>query len=105
TCLPWLGELAGVIRTADTADLLWIGYLGVFPTAVAFSTWAFVLARGDAGTVTLTTFLVPFIATVIAWLLLDEVPPGLAFVGGVLAVVGVALTRVRGRGRDADASG
>ncbi|MGL5816572.1 MAG: DMT family transporter [Phycicoccus sp.] len=105
TCLPWLGELAGVIRTADTTDLLWIGYLGVFPTAVAFSTWAFVLARGDAGTVTLTTFLVPFIAALIAWLLLDEAPPALAFVGGVLAVLGVALTRVRVRAREAGASG
>ncbi|MGL4176362.1 MAG: DMT family transporter [Dermatophilaceae bacterium] len=97
TCLPWAGELAGVIRTAGAADLLWIGYLGVFPTAVAFSTWAFVLARGDAGTVTLTTFLVPFIATLLAWLLLDEVPPALAFVGGALAVVGVALTRMPSR--------
>ncbi|MGL4744252.1 MAG: DMT family transporter [Dermatophilaceae bacterium] len=94
TCLPWVGELASVIRTAETADLLWIGYLGVFPTAVAFSTWAYVLARGDAGTVTLTTFLVPFIATVLAWLLLGEAPPALAFVGGALAIVGVALTRI-----------
>ncbi|MGL5861009.1 MAG: DMT family transporter, partial [Phycicoccus sp.] len=97
TCLPWAGELVGVIRTAETVDLLWIGYLGVFPTAVAFSTWAFVLARGDAGTVTLTTFLVPFIATLLAWLLLGEVPPALAFAGGVLAVAGVALTRISPR--------
>lgn len=98
SCLPWAGELVGVVRTADAADLWWIVYLGVFPTAVAFTTWAYALARGDAGRVTLTTFLVPFIAILLAWLLLDEVPAPLAFVGGGLAVVGVVLTRVRRRG-------
>ena len=35
----------------------------------------------------------PLIATGIAWLLLDEVPPTLAFAGGALCVAGVALTR------------
>ncbi|WP_229708410.1 hypothetical protein [Knoellia flava] len=45
------------------------------------------------------TFLVPFIATLIAWALLSEVPPPLTFVGGVLAIVGVLLTRRRPRAR------
>ena len=43
----------------------------------------------DAGTLSLTTFLVPLIATGIAWFLLDEVPPALAFAGGALCIVGV----------------
>ncbi|GGB78253.1 hypothetical protein N798_03175 [Knoellia flava TL1] len=47
----------------------------------------------------LVTFLVPFIATLIAWALLSEVPPPLTFVGGVLAIVGVLLTRRRPRAR------
>lgn len=93
TCLPWAGELVTVVRDVPTSQLLWIVYLGIFPTAIAFTTWAYVLARGDAGRVTLTTFLVPFIATLIAWALLSEVPPALTFVGGVMAIVGVLLTR------------
>jgi len=52
-----------------------------------------VLARSDAGKLTLTTFLVPFIATLIAWALLSEVPPPLTFVGGALCIAGVLLTR------------
>ena len=96
-CLPWTGDLVEVTRTAPASTLLWIVYLGLFPTAIAFSTWAYALSRTDAGKLSVTTFLVPLIATLIAWLLLDEVPPPLAFVGGALCIVGVLLTRKKPR--------
>jgi drug/metabolite transporter (DMT)-like permease len=96
-CLPWLGDLGDVVRHGSTETLLLIAYLGVFPTAIAFSTWAFALRHTDAGKQSLTTFLVPVIATVMAWLLLDEVPPALAFVGGALCIVGVLVTRRKPR--------
>jgi len=93
TCLPWSVELVRVASDASASDLAWIVYLGIFPSAVAFTTWAYALARSDAGRFAMTTFLVPFITTLIAWLLLDEVPPPLAFVGGALCILGVQLTR------------
>lgn len=96
-CLPWSGDLVDVVRHGDAADLGWIGYLGLFPTALAFSLWAFALRHADAGKQAITTFLVPGITAVMAWLLLDEVPPALAFVGGVLCIAGVAVTRRRPR--------
>jgi drug/metabolite transporter (DMT)-like permease len=96
-CLPWAGELVDVTRTASAPTLLWILYLGLAPTAIAFSTWAYALSRTNAGSLSVTTFLVPLIATLIAWLLLGEVPPALAFVGGALCVVGVFLTRRKPR--------
>jgi drug/metabolite transporter (DMT)-like permease len=96
-CLPWSGDLADLLRHGDRADLAWIGYLGVFPTALAFSLWAFALRYTDAGKQAITTFLVPLITAVMAWVLLDEVPPALAFAGGALCVVGVVLTRRKPR--------
>jgi drug/metabolite transporter (DMT)-like permease len=96
-CLPWSGDLVDVVRKGDAADLGWIGYLGLFPTALAFSLWAFALRHADAGKQAITTFLVPGITAVMAWFLLDEVPPALAFVGGVLCIAGVAVTRRRPR--------
>ena len=96
-CLPWAGDLVHVVRTAPTADVLWIVYLGLAPTALAFTLWAYALSRSDAGRLSLTTFLVPVIATVMAWALLDEVPPALAFFGGALCIGGVLLTRRRPR--------
>ena len=96
-CLPWTGDLVGVVRDGGTSDLVWIGYLGLFPTALAFSLWAYALRHTDAGKQAITTFLVPGITAVLAWLLLDEVPPALAFVGGVLCIVGVLVTRRKPR--------
>ncbi|QYJ02707.1 DMT family transporter [Nocardioides panacisoli] len=96
-CLPWAGDLLAVVRDGSAATTWWIVYLGIFPTAVAFSTWAYALSHTDAGALALTTFLVPLIATVMAWLLLAEVPPVLSLVGGALAIVGVLLTRRRPR--------
>ena len=91
-CLPFSGDLLGIVADGG-AELWWIIYLGVLPTAVAFTTWAYALTHTDAGALSLTTFLVPGIATLIAWLTIDEVPPSLTFVGGALAIVGVLMTR------------
>lgn len=96
-CLPWTGDLVEVVRVGDGADLAWIGYLGLFPTALAFSLWAFALRHTDAGKQAITTFLVPAITALMAWVLLDEVPPALAFAGGALCIVGVLLTRRKPR--------
>jgi drug/metabolite transporter (DMT)-like permease len=40
-----------------------------------------------------TTYLVPPLAILIAWAMLGETPPALAFAGGVLCLAGVAVTR------------
>ena len=105
-CLPWIGDLGDVVQHGGTRTLLLIAYLGLFPTALAFSTWAFALRHTDAGKQAITTFLVPGITALMAWALLGEVPPGLVFAGGVLCIAGVLLTRRtprtwRGGGREA----
>ena len=92
-CLPWSGELVGVVGDASADTIGWIVYLGVFPSAIAFTTWAFALSHADAGKFAQSTFLVPFVTALMAWLLLDEVPPLLSFVGGALCIAGVLLAR------------
>lgn len=92
-CLPWTGELVGVAGDASADTIWWVLYLGVFPSAIAFTTWAFALSHADAGKFAQSTFLVPFITALMAWLLLDEVPPVLSFVGGALCIAGVLLAR------------
>jgi drug/metabolite transporter (DMT)-like permease len=92
TCLPFASDLPSIVGDGG-AELWWIVYLGVLPTAVAFTTWAYALTHTDAGALSLTTFLVPGIATLVAWLTINEVPPSLTFVGGALAIVGVLMTR------------
>lgn len=101
-CLPFVPRLVTDLRAADVPTALGVVYLGLLPTAVAFVTWAYVLTRWSAGRTGATTYLVPPLAVLLGWLLLDESPPALALVGGALCLAGVAVTRVRrrhGRGR------
>lgn len=92
-CLPFLPALIDDLRRAGTASVLWIVYLGAMPTALAFTTWAYALARTSAGRLGATTYLVPPIAVLMGWLLLGEHPAALAFAGGALCLVGVYAAR------------
>jgi drug/metabolite transporter (DMT)-like permease len=97
--LPWMGALADDVAAAPAGSIAGMVYLGVVPTALAFSTWAYALSRMDAGKLGVTTYLVPPLVILLGWLLLDEVPPALALVGGAVCLAGVALSRRRGRVR------
>jgi drug/metabolite transporter (DMT)-like permease len=68
-------------------------YLGVFPTALAFTTWAYALARTDAGRMGAITYLVPPISVLLGWLLLSESPSALALAGGAVCLLGVIVAR------------
>jgi drug/metabolite transporter (DMT)-like permease len=94
-CLPYAPSLVRDIRTARGGDLVWMGYLGVFPTSVAFTTWAWALARGTASRLAALAYLVPPITIGISWLILGEVPKLLAILGGGLCLAGVVFARRR----------
>lgn len=93
SCLPFASDLVDDLGDAPASAIWWLVYLGVFPTALAFSTWAYALSRTSAGRMGATTYLVPPLAVLLAWGLLGETPAGLALVGGALCLVGVALSR------------
>ncbi|RAY11043.1 EamA family transporter [Actinomadura craniellae] len=94
-CLPFAGRLAAQLPDAPLPATLNMVYLGVFPTALAFTTWAYALARTSAGRMGATTYVVPALVVVMSWVALDEVPGVLAFAGGLLCLVGVAVSRGR----------
>jgi drug/metabolite transporter (DMT)-like permease len=94
-CLPFTPALLDELATAPAAATGWLVYLGAVPTAFAFSTWAFALARMDAGRLGVTTYLVPPITVALSAVLLGEVPSAWAVAGGAVCLVGVALSRRR----------
>jgi drug/metabolite transporter (DMT)-like permease len=95
-CLPFGPAMARELAAAPAADLWWVAYLGAFPTAVGFTTWAYALARTSAGRMGATTYLVPPVAIGLGWLLLGEVPAGLAVLGGAVCLLGVYVSRRSG---------
>ncbi len=96
-CLPFAGQLVNDTRAASATDIWWVVYLGIFPTAIAFTTFAYALRTMSASSLGVTTYLVPPITIVMGWLLLDETPPEMAYVGGTLALIGVAVARRKPR--------
>jgi len=92
-CLPFAPSLVDELGSADGDSIAWMVYLGVFPTAVGFITWAYALSRTTAGRMGATTYLVPPLAILMGWALLDETPVALAFLGGALCLGGVVLAR------------
>ncbi len=94
-CLPWAGALVEEVAAAPMSSTLWLVYLGVFPTAIAFTTYAYALRHMSASSLGVTTYLVPPLTIVMGLVFLGEAPPTIAYVGGVLALVGVAVARRR----------
>ncbi len=93
--LPFTPGLVRDVAAAPASATGWLIYLGVVPTALAFSTWAYALARMNAGRLGVSTYAVPPITIGLGAALLGEVPPLLAIVGGVICLVGVGLSRRR----------
>lgn len=96
-CLPFIGTLVSEVAVAPWRATATVVYLGLFPTALAFTTWAFALSRMPAGRLGATTYLVPTLVVAMSWALLGETPVPGALVGGALCLVGVAVSR-RGQG-------
>ncbi len=92
-CLPYAPLLVRELHLAPAGGIAWVLFLGAFPTSIAFTTWAYALARGSAGRLAATAYLVPPITIVMSWLMLGEVPPLIAVLGGGLCLVGVYVAR------------
>ena len=96
-CLPFAGALVDDITTAPVTSVLGAIYLGAVPTALAFSTWAYALSKLPAGQLGVSTYIVPSLVVLLGFLAFAEIPTIAAIAGGVVALVGVALSRRRSR--------
>ena len=96
-CLPFAGQLVTEVADAPASATLNMLYLGLFPTALAFTTWAYALARTTAAKMGATTYVVPAMVIVMSWVFLDEVPGWLTLLGGALCLAGVAVSRRHSR--------
>ena len=92
-CLPFAPTLATDVSNADATAIGLTVYLGLFPTALGFATWAYALRRMSAGRLASTAYLIPVVAVLLGWAVLSEAPPWLAVVGGALCLAGVYLAR------------
>ena len=95
--LPLLGDLPALMARAPLGHTLAVMYLGIFPTALAFTAWNFALSRARAAKVTSTMYAMPALAITMAYFWLGEIPATLSLLGGLTALGGVAMVHVWGR--------
>jgi drug/metabolite transporter (DMT)-like permease len=70
-------------------------YLAIGNSLVSVTLLLAMIRRGEASRVSALFFLIPPIAALIAWLLIDEAMPPLAWLGMALAAAGVAIANRR----------
>lgn len=91
-CTPFSGHLADDLSAAPTASTLAVVYLGLFPTALAFNLWGYALKNIPAGVLSSSSLIVPALVVLLSWIVLAEVPPALAVLGGALCLAGAGFS-------------
>jgi drug/metabolite transporter (DMT)-like permease len=95
--LPFAGGLASEIAHAPLSSTLSVVYLGVFPAALAYLFWSYALSRLTASRSVSFLYMIPVAATLLAYLIIDEIPGALAAAGGCTSLLGVVLLNTFGR--------
>ena len=97
--LPFLPGLISQMGAARPRTTLAMVYLGVFPTAIAYVTYAYAFSRMPASRAVSFLYLIPVMAYLIAWAWIGEVPTLLSVVGGCVTLSGVLIVNAFGRRR------
>ncbi|MGM7683433.1 DMT family transporter [Cytobacillus sp. Hm23] len=88
--LLWFGPgLLDEILVASMSSTVTVIYLGIFPAAIAYLTWAYVLSKLSVSVAATFLYFVPVGATLIGWVWLREIPTLLSIGGGILVITGV----------------
>jgi drug/metabolite transporter (DMT)-like permease len=95
--LPFGAGLVNAIHTAPWNSTLAIVYLGIFPAAIAFTSWAYAISHGPVNRMSSFLYLVPVLAIGIAWLWLGEIPRMMSLLGGIVALSGVVIVNIWGK--------
>ncbi|UQS92786.1 DMT family transporter [Pseudomonas chlororaphis subsp. piscium] len=94
--LYWPG-LAVAVAQAPWRVNLAVLLLGLFPSALAYLAWAYVLARVEVSRASIAMYLIPPIAMLLAALVLHERVHGAVIVGAAIVLGSVMAMQLEGR--------
>jgi len=94
--VPAALDVAAELAGASSRSIGIVVFLGLFPGALAYASWSYVLSRIPASKAGSFIYCVAPTTVLIAWLWLGEVPTPLSLAGGFLALSGVVITNTWG---------
>lgn len=89
--LGYLPQLLHELPKAPASATGAVIYLGIFPAAIAYILWSYALKNLPASKAGSYLYAIPPCTLLIGWLVLNEMPPLLAIVGGLAALGGSIL--------------
>ncbi|MDP3268693.1 MAG: DMT family transporter [Legionella sp.] len=96
--LMFLPQLIQDLKTADVISTTAVIYMGIFPAALAYLAWGYVLKSLSASTAATSLYALPLMSTLLGFVLLHEKPSVISLIGGGIALLG-ALIANRAQGR------
>lgn len=96
-CLsPWLPQALRVLPSAPVRCWAAVLELGVFPAAIGYAAWAFVVGHMGAARGAGLLYLLPPATLVLAFFLTGEIPSVRTLLGGAIVMAGVVITNTYG---------
>ncbi|WP_230207783.1 DMT family transporter [Microlunatus sp. Gsoil 973] len=93
--LPFAGQALGEVVQAPASATVAAILLGIGPTAIGFSTWAYAQSHLATGRLAAASLIIPVVAMIISAITLRELPPVPAIIGGLICLGGVVVSRRR----------
>lgn len=98
--LPFIIFAPGLVQNLQHATMeanLSAIYIGIFPTAIGYATWAYAMSLTKASSVSSLLYLEPVVAIFVAWVWLKEWPTPISILGGIIAIFGVLVVNMKGK--------
>ena len=107
----WSGTLALAFYTpqlwhelphASLKATLWGIYLGIFPAALGYLAWSYVIRYITIAKAASTLYIVPVISIFLGWFFINEMPNRISLLGGFVVLTGAIIVNYRKRIRKRD---
>ena len=103
--VPFAQDVIGEVKAAPIQTLWIVVYLGVFPGALALTSWSYALSRLSASHAAIFLYCIPPATILLAWLTLGELPEITSILGGFVVLAGVALFQFYSRAPSVSVNG
>jgi len=91
--LPWAANSLSILPGASIQAIAALVYLGLFPSAVAYMLWAFVLKNLSVSKASNWLSVIPVLSLAFAVVLTGGYPEDIVVLGALITIVGVAIVQ------------